>query len=133
MMSEPSGGGGPVIAVLGSVPNGPAAGDPEITVPMGYTSTQRRSVNIDINGGPYDDLNLLGVGYVLEQSTKLHEPPAMIDPASYRCSDTVPAPPFARRGHCNPDYQAIMSMLGGKPALLPFALETASASSASSR
>ena len=38
MMSEPSGGGGPVIAVLGSVPNGPAAGDPEITVPMGYSA-----------------------------------------------------------------------------------------------
>ena len=105
MMSEPSGGGGPVIAVLGSVPNGPAAGDPEITVPMGYTATQRRSINIDINGGAYDELNLLGVGYVLEQDTKLHKPPALIDPAMYRCAHTVPAPPFAGRGHCNPDYR----------------------------
>ena len=129
MMSEPSGGGGPVIAVLGSVPNGPAAGDPEITVSMGYSAAQRRSVNIDINGGPYDELNLLGVAYVLEEETKLHKPPALIDPATYRCAHTVPAPPFASRGHCNPDSESIMNMLGGKPALLSFPLESASAQS----
>ena len=45
----------------------------------------------------------------------------------YRCAHTAPAPPFAGRGHCNPDYESIMSMLGGKPALLPFPLEGASA------
>ena len=102
MMNEPSGGGGPVIAVVGSVPSGPQAGLPEITIPMGYTPTQRRSINVNINGGAYDELNLLGVAYVAEQSTKLRQPPTMIDPAAYRCAHTIPAPPFASRGHCNP-------------------------------
>ena len=66
---------------------------------------------------------------MLEQDTKLHKPPALIDPATYRCAHTVPAPPFASRGHCNPDSESIMNMLGGKPALLPFSLESASAQS----
>jgi amidase len=128
MMNEPSGGGGPVIAVLGSVPSGPQAGDPEITVPMGYTATQRRSVNVNINGGAYDELNLLGVGYVLEQATKLHKVPAEVDPAEYRCARTTPAEPFASRGHCNPDYVSIVKETKGTTkTVLPFSLETTSA------
>jgi Asp-tRNA(Asn)/Glu-tRNA(Gln) amidotransferase A subunit family amidase len=67
MMNNPSGGGGPVIAVIGSVPDGPQAGDPEIAVPMGYSATQRRNQAVDVNGGAYDDYNLLGVAYVIEQ------------------------------------------------------------------
>jgi amidase len=125
MMNEPSGGGGPVIAVLGSVPSGPQAGDPEITVPMGYSTTQRRSQNVNINGGAYDELDLIGVAYVLEQMTKLRKPVGEIDPAMYRCAHTVPAEPFASRGHCNPDYDAIK-----KPdfrEILPVSLETTSA------
>jgi Asp-tRNA(Asn)/Glu-tRNA(Gln) amidotransferase A subunit family amidase len=127
MMNEPSGGGGPVIAVVGSVPSGPQAGLPEITVPMGYTTTQRRSVNVNINGGAYDELNLLGVAYVVEQSTKLHQPPGLVDPASYRCAHTVPAEPFASRGHCNPDYGSTIKMLEGGRFVEPFSLETTSA------
>jgi len=130
MMNEPSGGGGPVIGVVGSVPDGPQAGDPEITIPMGYSSTQRRAVAVDVGGGAYDDLNLIGIGYVIEQSTKLHQPPADVDPAMYRCAETVPAEPFASRGHCNPDYNAVMNeMAGTTKTLLPFSLETTSASS----
>ncbi|HEX3909190.1 MAG TPA: amidase family protein [Solirubrobacteraceae bacterium] len=125
MMKEPSGGGGPVIAVVGSVPSGPQAGDPEITVPMGYTATQRRSQNVNINGGAYDELNLIGVAYVVEQSTKLHKGPAEVDPSAYRCAHTVPAEPFASRGHCNPDYESISK--GGFRTTLPVSLETTSA------
>jgi amidase len=44
MMSEPSGGGGPVIAVVGSVPGAPQAGMPLMVVPGGYTVTQRRPI-----------------------------------------------------------------------------------------
>jgi amidase len=126
MMSEPSGGGGPVIAVVGSVPSGPQAGLPEIAIPMGYTPTQRRSLDVDIDGGAYDELNLLGVAYVAEQLTKLHKPPALVNPSMYRCAHTVPAEPFAARGHCNPDRKSILAMGSGKT-VLPFALETASA------
>jgi amidase len=126
MMKEPSGGGGPVIAVVGSVPSGPNAGDPELTVPMGYTATQRRSQNVNINGGAYDEMNLLGVGYVIEQSTKLHKSPAEVDPASYRCAHTVPAEPFASRGHCNPDYEAVKELAATHKRLLA-PLETTSA------
>jgi amidase len=128
MMKEPSGGGGPVIAVVGSVPSGPNAGDPELTVPMGYTATQRRSQNVNINGGAYDEMNLLGVGYVIEQVTKLHKSPAEVDPASYRCAHTVPAEPFASRGHCNPDYEAVKELAATHKRLLA-PLETTSATS----
>jgi amidase len=126
MMNEPSGGGGPVIAVVGSVPSGPQAGLPEIAIPMGFTPTQRRSIDVDVSGGAYDELNLLGVGYVMEQSTKLHKPPAEVDPAMYRCAHTVPAEPFAARGHCNPDDQSIKTISNAKT-VLPFSLETTSA------
>ncbi|HEX4753633.1 MAG TPA: amidase family protein [Solirubrobacterales bacterium] len=130
MMKEPSGGGGPVIAVIGSVPSGPQAGDPEIAVPMGYSATQRRNTAVDVNGGAYDDYNLLGVAYVIEQGTKGREPAADVNPSAYRCARTasnVTPEPFAERGHCNPDYVSLMKMLGGKPKLLPFSLETTSA------
>jgi amidase len=127
MMNQPSGGGGPVIAVIGSVPSGPQAGDPEIAVPMGYTKTQRRNQAVDVNGGAYDDFNLLGVAYVIEQGTHLRKPAAEVNPSAYRCAHTATPEPFAGRGHCNPDYTAVMAMLGGKKALLPFSLETTSA------
>jgi Asp-tRNA(Asn)/Glu-tRNA(Gln) amidotransferase A subunit family amidase len=127
MMSEPSGGGGPVIGVVGAVPDGPQAGLPEIAIPMGYTTTQRRNIAVDFSGGAYDELNLLGMAYVVEQAAKLHKRPAEVDPSMYRCAHTEPAEPFASRGHCNPDYQSVMSMLGGKATVLPFSLETTSA------
>jgi amidase len=127
MMNEPSGGGGPVIAVVGSAPSVPQAGEPEITIPMGYNSTQRRAVAINIIGGPYDELNLLGVGYAVEQTTKLRKTPAMVNPSMYRCAHTVPAEPFAGRGHCNPDYSSTEQILKSPPPTVPFSLETASA------
>src|SRR5262249_46359826 len=42
-----------------------------------------------------------------------------------RCAPTVPAEPFASRGHCNPDHES----LGGQETILPFSLETTSAAS----
>jgi amidase len=127
MMEEPSGGGGPVIAVIGSVPSGPQAGDPEVAVPMGYTSTQRRNVAVDVNGGAYSDRNLIGVSYVIEQGTHLRKLPAEVDPSAYRCAHTAKPEPFAARGHCNPDYQSLTALLGGTPTVLPFSLESTSA------
>ncbi len=127
MMTEPSGGGGPVIAVVGSTPSAPQAGMPLMVVPGGYTTTQRRPIGIDLGGGAYDEFNMIGVGYVIEQSLKLRQPTADIDPALYRCAHTVPAEPFASRGHCNPDYVSITEEIGKQPKLLPFSLETTSA------
>jgi amidase len=128
MMNAPSGGGGPVIAVIGSVPSGPQAGDPEIAVPMGYSATQRRNIAVDVNGGPYDEVNLLGVSYVIESAIRGRKAPAEVNPSAYRCAHTAVPEPFAARGHCNPDYQSLMAMLGGTPKVLPFSLESASAS-----
>lgn len=126
--SCPAGTVNPVIAVIGSTSSSsPAAGYPEMVVPGGYTPTQRRPIGVDITAGPYHEYDIVGIGYVLEQSQHLQQPPAMVDPASYRCAHTVPAEPFAGRGHCNPDYQSVMSMLDGEQTILPFPLETASA------
>ncbi|HXB16764.1 MAG TPA: amidase family protein [Solirubrobacteraceae bacterium] len=127
MMNEPTGGGGPVIAVVGSVPGAPQAGMPLMVVPGGYTPTQRRPVGIGIAGGAYDELNMIGVGYAIEQSLKLQKSPANVDPALYRCAHTVPAEPFAGRQHCNPDYISVTNEIGKKPTDLAFALETTSA------
>jgi amidase len=120
----------PVIAVIGSVPSGPGAGDPEIAVPMGYSATQRRNTAVDVNGGAYDDYNLLGVAYVIEQGVHGRQPAADVNPSAYRCAETaadVTAEPFSSRGHCNPDYVSLMEMLGGEATVLPFSLETTSA------
>lgn len=115
------------IAVLGSVSNGPRAGYPQITVPMGYNATTRRTVNVSVNGNAYDERNLLGVAYVIEQATKLRQTPGMVDPSMYRCAQTVPAQPFAGRGHCNPTYDQIMRTIGSRPMLLKYSLETETA------
>ncbi len=129
MMSEPSGGGGPVIAVVGSVPGAPQAGMPLMVVPGGYTATQRRPIGVGIAGGAYDELNMIGVGYVVEQSTKLRQSPAMIDPSMYRCAHTEPAEPFASRGHCNPDAQSIKHEFPAVERTLSFPLEATSVAS----
>ncbi|GAA4157793.1 hypothetical protein GCM10022251_31780 [Phytohabitans flavus] len=117
------------IAILGSVSNGARAGYPQITVPMGYNSTTRRTVNVNVHGGAYDERDILGVAYVIEQATKLRQTPGMVNPSMYRCAQTVPAQPFAKRGDCNPTYDQVMRMLGGRPAPLAFSLETETAAS----
>ncbi|GAA5192416.1 hypothetical protein GCM10023322_51970 [Rugosimonospora acidiphila] len=132
--SDPTQAADPVIAILGSVPSGPQAGYPQMTIPMGYNATTRRTLNVSVNGNAYDERNLIGVGYVIEQATKLRQPASMVDPSLYRCAHTTPAEPFAARGACNPDYQAVMKLLGGTaPKALPFSLETESATSLEAR
>jgi len=132
--SDPAQPADPVLAILGSVPSGPQAGYPAITIPMGYSTTTRRAVNVQVSGNAYTERNLIGVGYVIEQATRLRQPASTVDPSMYRCARTTPAEPFAARGQCNPDYQTIMAMLGGTaPAALPFALETESAGSLAAR
>ena len=86
------------IAILGSVPSGPTAGTPQITIPMGYNATQRRAVSVSIHGNAYSERDLIGVAYVIEQATKLRKPASELNPSMYRCAKTVPAPPFASRG-----------------------------------
>ena len=116
------------IAILGSVPSGPTAGTPQITIPMGYNTTQRRAVSVSIHGNAYSERDLIGVGYVIEQATKLRRPASELNPSMYRCAKTVPAPPFASRGSCNPDYETAMALAGAAPSL-PFSLETESVAS----
>ena len=108
----PDGTVNPVIAIIGSAPSTPQAGYPEMVVPMGYTTTQRRNIGVDVFAGAYGERDIIGVGYVIEQATKLRKPVGEVDPASYRCARTDSAEPYAARGHCNPDYQSVMSMLG---------------------
>ena len=62
----------------------------------------------------------------MEQGTKKRKPVIEVNPSMYRCAKTIPAPPFAARGGCNPDYATAMALAGAAPAL-PFSLETESA------
>ncbi len=122
------------IAILGSVPQGARAGYPQVTIPMGYNTTTRRTLDVSVHGGAYDELDLLGVAYAVEQGTELRRPASEVNPSMYRCADTVPAPAFAERGDCNPSYDAVMAMLSDEaPAPLPFSLETESAQSLAMR
>ncbi len=129
---SPDNPGDDFIAILGSVSNGPRAGYPQVTIPMGYNATQRRTVNVSIHGGAYDERNLIGVAYVIEQATHKRQPVSELNPSMYRCAKTVPAPPFATRGGCNPDYDSVMAKVGAAPAL-GFSLETESAASLQAR
>jgi amidase len=113
------------IAILGTVPNGPRAGYPQIAIPMGFNATQRRTVNVQVHAGAYSERDLLGVAYVIEQGTMKRKPVTEINPSMYRCADTVPAPAFSKRGSCNPDYKTLMKLVGKAPTF-PFALETES-------
>ena len=70
----PDGTVNPVIAIIGSAPSTPQAGYPEMVVPMGYTTTQRRNLGVDVFAGPYAERDIIGVGYVIEQATKLRKP-----------------------------------------------------------
>ena len=65
---------------------------------------------------------------MIEQGTKLRKPVSQVNPSMYRCADTVPAPAFAERGSCNPDYKSALELAGGAKTMLPFSLETESAS-----
>ncbi|WP_053227163.1 amidase family protein [Solirubrobacter soli] len=121
------------IAILGSVNNGPLAGYPQVTVPMGYNDTQRRTVNVNFHANAYKERDLLGVAYVLEQATKKRKTASSLNPSMYRCAKTIPAPPFASRGGCNPDYEAAMKLVGGPAPTLPFSLETESVASLKAR
>ncbi|GAA0384630.1 hypothetical protein Acor_47740 [Acrocarpospora corrugata] len=127
--SDPTQPADPVLAILGSVPNGPQAGYPTITIPMGYTATQRRAQAVQVHGAAYSEYDLLGVGYVIEQATKLRQPASLVNPSMYRCARTTPAPPFAARGHCNPDYEYVLKQTGYSPRSLGFSLETETAQS----
>ena len=120
------------IAILGSVSNGPRAGYPQLTIPMGYNDTQRRTLNVSVHGNAYTERNLIGVAYVIEQATKLRKPVSEINPSMYRCAKTVPAPAYSERGSCNPDYESTMKLVGTAPTL-PFSLETESAKSLQDR
>ncbi len=55
-----------------------------VTVPMGYTPTQRRSVERRTSpAAPTTSSNMIGVGYVIEQSTETAaKSPAEVDPAA---------------------------------------------------
>jgi Asp-tRNA(Asn)/Glu-tRNA(Gln) amidotransferase A subunit family amidase len=117
-----------VIAIVGSVSQGPRAGYPQLTIPMGYSATQRRAQNISVNGGAYSERDLIGVAYVIEQGTKLRRPASEVNPSMYRCADTTPAPPHADRGACNPDFDEASALADGDPDL-GFSLETATAKS----
>ncbi|MBB5786377.1 amidase family protein [Jiangella mangrovi] len=120
------------LAILGSVPSGATAGTPQITIPMGYSTTHRRAVNVSIHGNAYSERNLIGVAYVIEQATRLRQPVSELNPSMYRCADTVPAPAFASRGGCNPSYSTAMELAGSVPRL-PFSLETETAQSLQAR
>ena len=89
-------------------------------------------MNVSVHGNAYTERNLLGVAYVIEQGTKKRKPVSQVNPSMYRCAKTVPAPPFAERGSCNPGYAKLMDMVGKAPSL-GFSLETESAKSLQER
>ncbi len=121
------------IAILGSVSQGARAGYPQITIPMGYNESQRRALYVYVHANAYKERDLLGVAYVIEQATKKRKPASEVNPSMYRCAKTIPAPPYAARGGCNPDYPSTMALIGGSAPTLPFSLETESAKSLQDR
>ncbi|MDP2180532.1 MAG: amidase family protein [Methylophilaceae bacterium] len=120
------------IAILGTVPSGATAGTPQITIPMGYNLTNRRAIGLSIHGNANSERDLIGVAYVIEQSTQLRQTASELNPSMYRCAKTVPLPSFHERGSCNPDYESLKGMVKTAPKL-PFSLETESVESLQAR
>lgn len=121
-----------VVAILGSVPQGPQAGYPTVTIPMGYAETTRRAVAVQVHGTAYSERTLISIAYAIEQGTKKRKPASELNPSMYRCAKTEPAPPFADRGDCNPTYDEIKQLVGDMPEV-PFSLEMESAKSLQDR
>ena len=77
---------------------GARAGYPQLTVPAGYTSTQRRPVNISFNGTAYSEQTLLALGHAYEQATKLRAGRAS---STRRCTGAPNTkPPSVYGAHC---------------------------------
>jgi amidase len=102
---------------------GARAGYPQLTVPAGYTATQRRPVGVSFIGTAYSEKTLLTVGYGYEQQSKLRKPPSRINPAMYRCAKTSPPSVFGAHS-CAPGAELLQ--LAGDAPDLPFSLETTS-------
>ncbi len=101
---------------------GARAGHPALTVPAGYTSTQRRPVNVTFTGARYSEATLLAFGHAYERASQLREPPSLINPALYRCADTVPPSVFGKHS-CAPGRELLRK--AGR-VRLGFSLETTS-------
>src|SRR3954452_21181815 len=100
---------------------------------MGYSGTTRRTLNVSLHGGAYSERAVVGGASVRERAPKWRKPVSEVNPSMYRCAKTTPAPAFADRGACNPDYESVMKIVGGTPTVLPFALETESEKSLQDR
>src|SRR3954452_5878793 len=100
---------------------------------MGYSGTTRRTLNVSLHGGAYSERAVVGGASVRERAPKWRKPVSEVNPSMYRCAKTTPAPAFADRGSCNPDYESVIKIVGGTPTVLPFALETESAKSLQDR
>ncbi len=125
------------IALLGAPPNPTRPGYPWLTLPMGYAPETRRAVNTQVVAKPYQERDLIGIGYVIEQGrlakgTPLREPVSAVNPSMYRCAKTDPRPPYYQRGDCNPTYDDLERQVKNAKTL-PFSLETESIQSLQSR
>jgi amidase len=103
---------------------GARAGYPAITVPAGYTATQRRPVGVTFTGTAYSEATLLELAYAYEQATMHRQPPSIVNPAMYRCAETAPASVFGAHS-CAPGRE-LLAMIGGRAPSLPFSLEMTS-------
>ena len=102
---------------------GARAGYPALTVPAGYTATQRRPVNVTFTGTRFGEATLLAIGYAFEQATQARRAPSLIDPSLYRCASTTPPSIFGAHS-CAPGTE-LLDAIGNAPKL-PFSLETTS-------
>ncbi|MGX6448495.1 amidase family protein, partial [Patulibacter sp. S7RM1-6] len=100
---------------------GARAGYPQLTVPAGYTATQRRPVGVSFVGTAYSEATLLAVGHGYEQATKLRRPPSRVNPAMYRCAATTPPSVFGAHS-CAPGAELLRTI--GEEPKLSFSLET---------
>ncbi len=102
---------------------GARAGYPALTVPAGYTATQRRPVNVTLTGTRYSEATLLALGYAYEQGSQMRRPPSLIDPSLYRCAHMTPPSIFGAHS-CAPGRE-LLALIGKEPRL-GFSLETTS-------
>ena len=101
-------------------PTAPRAGYPQLTIPMGYSATQRRTLNVSIHANAYKERDLIGVALRDRAGRRSCASRSReVNPSMYRCAKTRPgAARSPRAASCNPDYESTMKLIGGAaPAL----------------
>ena len=91
------------------------AGYPVVTVPVGYTTNNRRPVVAAFTGAAGKDADLLAFAYAYERGAQIRQTPSQINPQTWHCVAPVPYGPRT----CGPGEPTVDEAAPVTPAATP--------------